>query len=201
MKKILCFGDSNTFGFNPANAQRYAKNIRWTGVLQGLLGDEYKVIEAGCNNRTCSVDNPDGRIFTAYKILPELLSIPYDFVVIGLGINDLQSRFDTTIEKIKSGMENLIKMTNYSNVIILSPVKLDERVLKGTFKSYFNEVSILKSKELAKVFKELSDTYSCGFIDLNGLVELSEIDGLHHTEEQHSQIAKLVFDKITQLSA
>ena len=42
---ILCFGDSNTFGYNPTNGLRYDKNTRWTGVLQNLLGDNFNVIE------------------------------------------------------------------------------------------------------------------------------------------------------------
>jgi len=45
MKNILCYGDSNTYGYNPENGQRYDYNIRWTGILQNLLGLEYRVIE------------------------------------------------------------------------------------------------------------------------------------------------------------
>ena len=52
MKQIICYGDSNTFGYIPGSGKRYPKDIRWTGVLSNLLGDEYKVIEEGCNNRT-----------------------------------------------------------------------------------------------------------------------------------------------------
>ena len=37
MKSILCYGDSNTYGFNPVNSLRYPTNIRWTGCLQELI--------------------------------------------------------------------------------------------------------------------------------------------------------------------
>lgn len=40
MKNILCYGDSNTWGFIPAsNEERYPVNVRWPGVLiQCLAG-------------------------------------------------------------------------------------------------------------------------------------------------------------------
>ena len=52
MTTILCYGDSNTYGYNPVNGLRYPKGVRWTGVLQKMLGEEYEVIEEGCNGRT-----------------------------------------------------------------------------------------------------------------------------------------------------
>ena len=44
MKKILCYGDSNTFGFNPKNGGRYDKTTRWSGILSDLLKEKYEVI-------------------------------------------------------------------------------------------------------------------------------------------------------------
>ena len=43
MKYILCYGDSNTFGYNPKNGLRYPEEIRWTGRLGIMLGEEYKI--------------------------------------------------------------------------------------------------------------------------------------------------------------
>lgn len=34
MKNILCFGDSNTWGFNAETKERFAADVRWTGVLK-----------------------------------------------------------------------------------------------------------------------------------------------------------------------
>ena len=48
MKTVLCYGDSNTYGFNPANGLRYPQDMRWTGKLQSLLGNDYRIIEEGC---------------------------------------------------------------------------------------------------------------------------------------------------------
>ena len=42
--RILCFGDSNTWGLNPLNASRHPK--RWTRVLAALRPED-EVIEEG----------------------------------------------------------------------------------------------------------------------------------------------------------
>jgi lysophospholipase L1-like esterase len=48
-KRILCYGDSNTWGRVPSSMgmKRYPEHLRWTGILQELLGEEYKIIEEG----------------------------------------------------------------------------------------------------------------------------------------------------------
>ena len=58
MKTVLCYGDSNTYGYNPENGLRYSEDERWTGVLKSLLGPAYNVIEEGCNGRTTIYDDP-----------------------------------------------------------------------------------------------------------------------------------------------
>ena len=70
MKRILAYGDSNTWGFDPTTwnsvpmqLKRYSKDVRWTGLLQIALGDMAWVIEEGMNGRTTAFDDEecDGR--------------------------------------------------------------------------------------------------------------------------------------------
>ena len=42
---ILCFGDSNTWGYKPDKTGRFDENTRWTALLQKKLGPEYHIIE------------------------------------------------------------------------------------------------------------------------------------------------------------
>ena len=58
MKNILCFGDSNTYGFVPGVGTRYDRDTRWTGRLAKALGSDYYVIEEGLNGRTNAFDDP-----------------------------------------------------------------------------------------------------------------------------------------------
>ena len=59
MKHILCYGDSNTWGFQPGFGGRYPRQRRWTGVAEGLLGDGYVLLENGLNGRTTDFDDPE----------------------------------------------------------------------------------------------------------------------------------------------
>ncbi|MEI6774741.1 MAG: hypothetical protein WCL18_08440 [bacterium] len=47
VKRILCYGDSNTWGRVPSSMgmERYPIHNRWPGILQELLGDTYEIIE------------------------------------------------------------------------------------------------------------------------------------------------------------
>lgn len=47
MYRILCYGDSNTWGYNAETGDRFPEDVRWTGVLQGLLGPAVRVLEEG----------------------------------------------------------------------------------------------------------------------------------------------------------
>ena len=53
-RRILCFGDSNTWGYKPTGG-RYDEETRWPMRMQRLLGDGYIVIEEGLNGRTCVI--------------------------------------------------------------------------------------------------------------------------------------------------
>jgi lysophospholipase L1-like esterase len=61
--RILCFGDSNTHGA-PSDDPEYVRlgpDQRWTGRLQGILGDGFEIIEEGLSGRTTDVDYDDRR--------------------------------------------------------------------------------------------------------------------------------------------
>jgi len=89
MKTILCYGDSNTYGYNPVTGGRWPEDIRWTGRLQQLLGDEYKVIEEGCNGRTTMYKAPGEGWKSGLEYLKPCLNShkPVDAVVMMLGTN------------------------------------------------------------------------------------------------------------------
>lgn len=201
MNKVLCFGDSNTFGFNPKNGSRFDKSIRWTGILQRLCENKFHIIEAGCNNRTAFSDNPAGKMFSGYKILPELLQKDLSIVILAIGINDLQFQYNVTVNDIKNGITNLIKIIQNNNpntkIILVSPNELTENVLKSPiFSTLFDESSIEKSKILPLRYAQIAKENNCDFIDLNTFVTPSEIDGLHFEQKEHKRIAQEIFNHL-----
>lgn len=204
MKKVLCFGDSNTYGFIPQSGLRYDKNTRWTGVLQALCGSDFSIIEAGCNNRTAFVDNPAGAEQTGYKILPEYFTKDYfDIVVLAIGINDLQLFFRPTLEEFEQGIEKLIKITKdlspNAKIILVCPSKLDLAGIKsGVFSYQFDEISVEKSYHLPQIYKKLAEKHACKLVDLNEIVKVSPLDGLHFSAESHKTIAENLYKNLKQ---
>lgn len=204
MKKVLCFGDSNTYGFVPEKCTRYDKNTRWTGVLQALCGSDFSIIEGGCNNRTAFVDNPAGAVQTGYKILPEYFTKDYfDIVVLAIGINDLQLFFRPTLEEFEQGIEKLIKITKdlspNAKIILVCPSKLDLAGIKsGVFNFQFDETSVEKSYHLPQIYKKLAEKHACKLVDLNEIVKVSPLDGLHFSAESHKKIAENLYKNLKQ---
>ena len=96
MKRILCFGDFMTWGFDPDTRTRFPEDIRWTGVLQQLLGDGCKIIEEGQCGRTIACDDPaEGEKNGIKYIVPCLESqSPLDLMILLLGINNLKRKFN-----------------------------------------------------------------------------------------------------------
>ena len=46
-KKIICFGDSNTHGYNSKTGGRFSEEERWPCLLNKYLGENYIVAEEG----------------------------------------------------------------------------------------------------------------------------------------------------------
>ena len=117
MKTILCYGDSNTWGYVPGSGKRYVENQRWTGVMQNLLGDSFRVIEEGLNARTTVLDDPT-RAFRNGKeyLIPCLDShAPIDVIILMLGTNDLKHRFGLSAFDIGANIATLIEMMRQSS--------------------------------------------------------------------------------------
>ena len=95
-KRIVCFGDSNTWGYNALESSRYGEEIRWTGRLQRLLGEEYTVIEEAQNGRTTVWDDPiENRLAGLTYLWPCMEShSPFDLLIIMLGTNDTKLYFN-----------------------------------------------------------------------------------------------------------
>ena len=56
MKTIVCYGDSNTWGYMPKRERpqettlnRFPWGVRWTSLLQEQLGAAYRVVVEGLN--------------------------------------------------------------------------------------------------------------------------------------------------------
>ena len=195
MKKILCFGDSNTFGYIPNDGGQYADGVRWTSRLANLLGKNYQIIEAGCSNRTCFSDNDEGDIKTGYKAIEKYLPNKYDCILVAVGVNDIQLFYKPTLEEFEQGCEKFIKQIKSKKkkkIVIVAPPIVKDCVKQGTSAFQFDDESIEKSKYLPDICKRIAERNDCYFIDFNDRVQVSNLDGLHYMPEAHAQIADIL---------
>ena len=199
MKTVLCYGDSNTWGYRADNAERFSPDIRWTGVMSAILGDGYAIIEEGLNGRTTVFDDPIEGFKNGETYLTPCLDThaPIDIVVIMLGTNDLKMRFSVSAYDIAGGMEKLIKIIKSSEsgihhappkVLLLSPAPVG----KLTDFAEMLEGAQDKSKKFAKYYSDIAARHDCAFLDIGTVAKTSDIDGIHYDEAAHAAIGKAV---------
>lgn len=203
--KILCFGDSNTFGHVPGG-NRYKKRVRWPGRLQKLLGEAHQVIEEGVCGRTNAFEDKflPGRC-GLYDIGTDMeLYAPVDLLIVMLGTNDCKTQFHASPAEIADGLENVLKKAGTSaenpfRTLIIAPAALKELVSEGDFGAEFDSASVETSKALAGEFKKLSQKYDAFFLDASEVTEVSDVDGVHLDEEGHRALAEAVYDLIREM--
>ncbi len=202
MKKILCFGDSNTFGFNPTDYSRYDKNIRWTGLLAEFLGSDFEIIEEGLNNRHCFTQIDMGKEYTGTNVLQDYLKQNPDCVVYGLGINDLQLFYNYELDYFEQEFNKAIQPLKDYKTIILCPAKISDDIFSGMFNFQFDKNSIEKSQHLPMIYKNAAEKIGAYCLDLNEFVKVSSVDGLHLEPSAHKilaqELAKMISSIFTQ---
>lgn len=204
MKRILCFGDSNTWGLIAGTNRRYEYSERWTGRLQKAFNrEEVQIIEEGLCGRT-TVTEDTYRIGRAgSKLLPVLLEShsPLDLVVLMLGTNDCKYAYNPTAESIGDGIEVLLKqIRNYSKdckILLISPIELGKDI--GRFDKEFNDYSIEVSKGLPGVYQNIADKYEIDYLKASAYANPSDVDREHLDEEGHKKLAKAITDKVREI--
>lgn len=204
MKKILCYGDSNTYGFNPANGSRYNQDERWSGILSGLLGPDFEIIEEGMNNRTGFFKNPEGLKQSGGEYLSVYLQNHKDFdiCILALGTNDAQFFYNLDDNAVTYGLKNLIDSIREANqktsIIIVPPVKITENILKSMFSMMFDRNSIENNQKYFDLYKQAAAQNNCLYFDFNEIVAPSDLDGLHFENASHKIIAQKLAEFISQ---
>ena len=206
-KRILCFGDSLTFGSDHINNTRLDVTKRWTGILQTLLGDKFDIIEEGLGGRTTAVDDPnrEGRNGITYFNGTISSHIPLDLVIILLGTNDLKEKFNRTPQQIASSFnlyDKAIKTAcdkwnfNYPKLLLVAPPLINAHL---TPKDWGFSHAGEKSKQLAGEYKTISQELGCEYLNLAPIAKPSDFDGTHLELEENVNVAKALRDKIVQI--
>lgn len=210
MKTVLCYGDSNTHGTpplaNPADSARYDRATRWPGVMAGLLGEGWHVVEEGLPGRTTVFDDPiEGKHKNGRRPLQAILEshCPLDVVVLKLGTNDLKQRFRNPPADIAAGVNilvNLIRTTPYQSVppkiLLVCPPPIR---LAGWLGVMFED-GVETSAKLPALYEAVAALNGCAFLDAGTLIEVSPVDGIHYEASQHAILARAIAETVRALA-
>ncbi|MBI9106277.1 MAG: SGNH/GDSL hydrolase family protein [Spirochaetales bacterium] len=216
MKNILCFGDSNTWGFNGEGGERFPHEQRWTSLLQKNLGPDYNIIPEGINGRTTVWEDPfkpcrNGAAFLPYGLLTHA---PLDLVVIMLGTNDSKNYFRNSPFAIGKGIRTLIEMIQVSDagrggnvpeILILSPSPVAPGIQEKAsfdireFADIDGHDPLKVSRGLAAEYRRRADEYGCAFLNAGESAGVCPEDGIHLTADGHGGLAKAVAAKIREM--
>lgn len=205
-KTILCYGDSNTWGYDPATQGRYPRDKRWTGVLRKKLGEGYLVIEEGLNGRTTVWDDPIEGFKNGKEYLIPCLEThkPIGLVVIMLGTNDLKMRFSLPACDIAAGAGTLAKIVQKSEtgpgdsappVLLIAPPP----VAKLTEFAEMFEGATQKSVHLSRCFRQVAEELGCQLLDASEVMVSSDVDGIHFDVDEHRKLGEAVAGRVKQM--
>ncbi len=185
-KTVLTFGDSNTYGTPPAHARgknpRFGADVRWPGVMQTDLGDDWTVIEEGLR---IALENHG----------------PIDLLVLMLGTNDLQTHHAATPEQICGGVAGLLVMAKsdlyqvrhqrFEVLLICLPLVLKQ----GTYRTALLGAHD-KSRALPPLLEALVSHWNIPFLNAGDHIGPSAVDGVHFEAQDRVTLGYAVAAKI-----
>ncbi len=199
MPVIVAFGDSNTWGSDPASGARLPRAQRWPTLLQRELGPEFEVIAEGLRGRTTVHDDPIEPYRCGADALPPCLMshAPLDLVILALGCNDLKKRFSVSAFDIAEGAARLIFLTRAygegpggaaPKILLIAPPPLAKL---GGYAEMF-EGGTEKSRLLGQRFAEIAKQEGVAFLDAGAVIRCSDLDGIHYEADQHALLGRAV---------
>jgi lysophospholipase L1-like esterase len=217
-KRILCFGDSNTWGFSPvphgAPTTRYPREQRWPHVMAAAVGGDVDVIEEALNGRTTDAADPllaqvagAGADGSAYLPVALASHLPLDLVVIMLGTNDVKPHLGRPASRVALGAKRLLDQvrtldggvgTTYPNpkALLVCPPPL------GRLSVYFEEMFAgghAKTAQLPAMYQAIAKAAGVGFLDAGLTIATDGVDGVHLSAESQRKLGLAVAVKVREL--
>lgn len=203
IQSVLCFGDSNTWGYNPKDGSRYPSDIRWTGVLKRLMGPGFHVIEEGLNGRTTTINEIERPMRSGAEILPVLIEShrPLDFIILMLGTNDLKTHFNRSAAQIAEDLSYLCTLIQEHpmleerppRLILAEPTGAD--ISSNALPEWFENTQE-KWTELKMLLPRIAEKHQALYIPTHTIIQSNFSDSLHWSALQHELFAQTAYKLI-----
>ncbi|NTW62333.1 hypothetical protein HGB25_02915 [Candidatus Saccharibacteria bacterium] len=203
-KRVLVYGDSLPWGAVPGSTafERFPANVRWPGVLQDILGNDFSVIEECLCARTLDSDDPrlgfEGRNGLSHLVTCLDSQDPIDTVIISLGLNEIKGIYDWTSDQVAEKMKNLVqtikeRKPNFHTVnlriILLTQPKVQEEKTGNWGDLWIG--SGQKSVDLQAAYRNIADELGIELCDVAKIVDAG-VDGVHIDQVSHKIVAEKI---------
>lgn len=210
-RNVVCFGDSNTYGYLAETGLRLPYEKRWTGVASRCLGSRFHICEEGMCGRTAAFDDPDSEDMNGLAHISSaiLTHDPVDILVIMLGSNDVKEAIGATAEQISQGIFQLIdrakKVPMWAaksplRILLIAPPPFQPDYRNGPYGEWMGEGCLEKTLILPKLLQKVAETTGCEFLDAGKWIHCSAADGIHFDEAAHEKLGRIVADKIRKMA-
>lgn len=203
MTNILCYGDSNTYGYIPDGSGRFDENTRWTKRLQQSLGESCHVIEEGLCGRTISFHDNDRPGRCGQETIAVMVEShnPLDLIIIMLGTNDCKKCYQATPAVVKEGLREMVHTVRAyaspgAKILLVSPIHLAQGVGEPGYDLAFDEMSVELSYQLADVTEELAKEEQLACFAASRVASPSTIDREHLDATGHAKLAIALEEKV-----
>ena len=203
--RILCFGDSNTYGWNPGGYRNRFED-RWPNVLGACLGN-VRIIEEGLGGRVFCHDNPNwvGRNGLTYLFPCIQTHQDFDLICIMLGTNDVNTAYHETVQDIANEARTMLRLImtpeiydtrKCPKVLLIAPLALNDECTSPFFTEGFGTRAVEITRQLPDALKQVADEYGAYFFDASAVVKGSITDGIHLLEADHHTLGEALAEPV-----
>lgn len=206
MRRILVYGDSNSFGTGPmpdlGADPILPRGARWGDRMAAALGPGFEVVIEGLGGRTAVLDDPvEGEWKNGMRTLLPVLGShrPVDLLIVCLGTNDLKARHGLEAQEVALGVARLLRAALASGwvgrALAICPPPVKER---GDFAAMFRGAE-RRGRGLAAEMARFAGAEGADFLDAGEVIETCELDGIHWTAEAHDRLGTAVAARVAEL--
>ncbi len=184
--KILCYGDSNTYGYNPQDffGGTYRRMNRWPEILNDTYG--YETVNKGLNGRELPYSD------WQYDYLgKDIRAFRSDVLLVMLSTNDVLN--NVPMDMIRTRAQNLclwLKQNCKDTVpVIVIPVPC----------TAYGESSLSRCREAGELLRHAAEEKEIRVIDTENWEIPLAYDGIHYTAEGHVIFAEKMNDALNHL--
>ncbi len=183
MRRIVFFGDSNTYGYEPGEIYggRYPFSVRWADRLAENFRNEWEILSRGLNGR-CIPGIPADRNYMD----PYLDNLGFvDVFAVMLGTNDVFLSYHpdaaAVVRKMETFLSYLQTKENLREILLIAPPATGpEEMADIRLKIYAEE-----AKKLSAGYREIAEKRNIRFVDADAWHIPMTYDDVHFSEEGH----------------